>query len=508
MANRITGLNSGLDTETLITALTSRYQTKVDTLKGNQKKLSWKQDKWKELNKEIMSFYNSSTFSELRYTSGYNSKTTSVSDSSVATVTTSSNAINTTQTLSVSSLAKAGYLTGGSITNATSDTAPSTTGSFYVKVGDDVTKIDIESADTMSSIASKLNNVNGITASFDENNHRFYIGSSKMGDAGNFEIYSGYDSSTGTTSGEGDDSAILVALGLNYNTDSGTYDGKKIDGTDAQITLNGASYKSSNNSFEINGLAITVNQTTDSNVTLSTTTDTSGIYDNIKKFLKEYNTLINKMDALYNADSADSYKMLTDEQKDAMSDSEIEDWENKIKSALLRKDTSLYDTSQAMKMAMASSFTVNGKELSLSYFGIDTLGYFEAEENERYAYHIAGDSDDEYTSSKDDVLKTMIQTDPDTVSSFFMQLTRNLSTKMYDQMKGTQYKSAFTVYEDKLMASNYSSYNTKISEAEDELTAKQDYYYNKFAAMETALSKINSNSSAFASLIGGTYSSV
>ncbi|MCR4744259.1 MAG: flagellar filament capping protein FliD, partial [Lachnospiraceae bacterium] len=258
----------------------------------------------------------------------------------------------------------------------------------------------------------------------------------------------------------------------------------------------------------------TVNKTTlnDSGeydtVTLATTTDTSGIYDNIKKFLKEYNTLINKMDALYNADSADSYKMLTDEQKDAMSDSEIEDWENKIKSALLRKDTSLYDTSQAMKMAMASSFTVNGKELSLSYFGIDTLGYFEAEENERYAYHIAGDSDDEYTSSKDDVLKTMIQTDPDTVSSFFMQLTRNLSTKMYDQMKGTQYKSAFTVYEDKLMASNYSSYNTKISEAEDELTAKQDYYYNKFAAMETALSKINSNSSAFASLIGGTYSSV
>ena len=35
MTNRITGLNSGLDTESLITALTSRYQTKVDTLKGN-----------------------------------------------------------------------------------------------------------------------------------------------------------------------------------------------------------------------------------------------------------------------------------------------------------------------------------------------------------------------------------------------------------------------------------------------------------------------------------------
>ena len=112
MANRITGLNSGLDTETLITALTSRYQTKLDNYKGAQKKLSWKQDKWKSLNKDIMAFYNGSGMSALRYASSYNQKTTSVSDASVATVTTESNAINTTQTLEVHSLATAGYLTG------------------------------------------------------------------------------------------------------------------------------------------------------------------------------------------------------------------------------------------------------------------------------------------------------------------------------------------------------------------------------------------------------------
>ncbi|MCR4745024.1 MAG: flagellar filament capping protein FliD, partial [Lachnospiraceae bacterium] len=345
MANRITGLNSGLDTETLITALTSRYQTKVDTLKGNQKKLSWKQDKWKELNKEIMSFYNSSTFSELRYTTGYNSKTTSVSDSSVATVTTSSNAINTTQTLQVKSLATAGYLTGGSLNKSGSDAVDSSMvgQTFTVKVGDNSTEITVDAGDTYSSIASKLSNISGITASFDSGQGRFYIGSNSMGKSADFQILD----SSGTEGKDSGSSTILSSLGLNYN--SANYTGNKVKGTDAEIVLNGATYTSTGNTFDINGLTITVNKTTlnDSGeydtVTLATTTDTSGIYDNIKKFLKEYNTLINKMDALYNADSAESYKMLTDEQKDAMSDSEIEDWENKIKSALLRKDTSLYD---------------------------------------------------------------------------------------------------------------------------------------------------------------------
>ena len=58
MTIRMTGLASNLDTESMITALTSTYQTHVDDLKGQQKKLSWTQDKWKSLNKDILSFYN------------------------------------------------------------------------------------------------------------------------------------------------------------------------------------------------------------------------------------------------------------------------------------------------------------------------------------------------------------------------------------------------------------------------------------------------------------------
>ena len=38
MPNRITGLQSGLDTESLITSMVSRYQQKVDKLTEMQKK--------------------------------------------------------------------------------------------------------------------------------------------------------------------------------------------------------------------------------------------------------------------------------------------------------------------------------------------------------------------------------------------------------------------------------------------------------------------------------------
>ena len=125
----------------------------------------------------------------------------------------------------------------------------------------------------------------------------------------------------------------------------------RIKGEDAEITLNGATFTSSTNTFNINGLTITANQVTDvgEEITITTEDDTEGIYNMVKDFIKEYNILINEMDRLYNAASAKDYKPLTDEEKDAMSDREIEDWESKIKDSLLRRDSALLNISGAMK---------------------------------------------------------------------------------------------------------------------------------------------------------------
>ena len=145
---------------------------------------------------------------------------------------------------------------------------------------------------------------------------------------------------------------------------------KKIDGCDSEIKLNGITYTSSLNTYSINGLSITAMQATgdgDTNaITVTTATDTQAIYDKIKRFLIQYNSLINEMTSLYNADTAKGYEPLTDDEKSAMSDSEVEKWEEKIKSSLLRRDDSLESVMNLMTNTMSQPVTIDGKKYYLS----------------------------------------------------------------------------------------------------------------------------------------------
>ncbi len=278
-----------------------------------------------------------------------------------------------------------------------------------------------------------------------------------------------------------------------------------INGDDAEITLNGVTFTSNSNTFEINGLTMTMNATTAENeeITVTTQDDTDGIYDMVKNFFKEYNALINQMDKLYNADSSDKFDPLTDEEKADMSETAVEEWEKKIKDGLLRRDSTLSTVASTMKEVMMSGFNVNGQKMYLSNFGIETMNYFLSAENEKNAYHIAGDADDAASAGSPDKLKSMIASDPDTVVSFFTQLSREMYSKLSDQMKATDYSSSYTVYDDKKMKVDYEDYTSKIKELEDKLNDYEDSWYAKFAKMETAMAKMQSNASAVTSLIGG-----
>ena len=160
-----------------------------------------------------------------------------------------------------------------------------------------------------------------------------------------------------------------VVTSINNGTYTAT-GATKISGQDAKITLNGAEFTGNSNVFEINGLTFTaLSETKDGeDITVTTEDDVDGIYDMVKNFLKEYNSIINEMDKLYNADSAKGYEPLTDDEKDSMSDSEVEKYETKIKDALLRRDSNLSTISSALKSIMSGSVDVNGKSMYLSDF--------------------------------------------------------------------------------------------------------------------------------------------
>lgn len=304
------------------------------------------------------------------------------------------------------------------------------------------------------------------------------------------------------------DSKIAMAKTAKDDVEDKTVtDAKKpvrVVGQDSEIMLNGAIFTNNSNNFSINGLTIQALNVTadDEEITITTDTDVDGIYDMIKGFLKDYNDLVKSVDVAYNAASSKGYEPLTSDEKDAMTDDEVKKWEEKIKDSLLRKDSTLGSVLDTMKNDMALSFDVNGKRYSLASFGIATLGYFNSPENETGVYHIDGDKDDSKTSANTDKLKAMIASDPDTVISFFSQLSTRLYTDLGNKMAASSTSSAYTIYNDKQMNTQYSEYNTKISEAEDKVTTWEDYYYSKFSAMESALAKMNAQSSSLTGLFG------
>ncbi len=497
MAMRLTGLMSGMDTESMISELVSARKTKVDKEVKAQTKLEWKQDAWKELNTKLKNLQNKYV-GNMRFQSSYMKKTTKVSNESAVSVITGEGAMNGVQELKVKQLAKTAYLTGAEVKSTSGDKVTALSkvsdlgyvadgAKITVNVGGKNSEIAVASETTISDVLTELKNL-GLNANFDENNQRFFVSAKESGEANDF-----------TLSGTG---GALTSLGLSVKNSGAA----KIAGQDAEIELNGATFKSNSNAFQINGLTITANSVTepDEVVTVTTQNDTDGIYDMVKNFLKEYNSIINEMDKLYNADSAKGYEPMTDEEKEAVSESEAEKYEQKIKNALLRRDSNLSSISSALKTAMSTGIEINGKTMYLSDFGISTLGYFNAADNEKNAYHIDGDPDDSNTSGNADKLKTMISNDPDTVVNFFVKLSQNLYEKMSEQSKSVEgYRSFGNFYDDKKMKEDYSDYTSKIAELEDKLADYEDKWYKKFAAMETAMAKMQSNTSAVTSLLGG-----
>lgn len=280
----------------------------------------------------------------------------------------------------------------------------------------------------------------------------------------------------------------------------------KVNASDAEIYLNGAKFTNDTNVFEINGLTITAQSETKDGetVTITTQQDTDGMYDMIKNFIKEYNTVMNEMDKLYNSVSTKGLEPLTAEEKYEMSDKEVEEWEKKIKDSILRRDETVSSVKSSLWDIMSAGVEVNGKKMYLSDFGINTLGYFNSADNEKHAYHIDGDKDDENTANNTNKLQNMISSDPNTVTAFFSGLSKNLYDKMDKMSSAVKDQRTYgSFFDDKRMRAEYDEYSKKIAKMEKQLNAYEDKWYKKFSVMETTLAKMQSNASAITGLIGG-----
>lgn len=271
---------------------------------------------------------------------------------------------------------------------------------------------------------------------------------------------------------------------------------------DTEIVYNGATLTSNNTSIEVAGVTLNLLGTTAAgeSVNVTVSNDTSAVYDTIKEFITEYNSILKTMNTYYDAASASSYEVLTDEQKEAMSDDEVDKWNTKIKDSLLRRDSTLSSLISVMKTDMMGSYKAsNGKTYSLANLGISTSS---KNYNEGGLLHIKGDEDDDEFADSTNTLMKMLEEDPDTVKEVLSGLASNLYDSLNKKMSTSTMSSALTFYNDKEMASQLSDYKKEISNWESKLSDMEEKYYSQFSAMETALAKLQSQQNTLSSYLG------
>ena len=120
MAIRMSGLMSGMDTEAIVKELMSAQSLKKQKVEKAKTKLEWKTDKWSELNTKLVKLYNEQV-TKMQLSTAYQTKKTSVSDPTKASVKAGTNAVNGNYKMEINNIATSQYITGDKLSAKSTD---------------------------------------------------------------------------------------------------------------------------------------------------------------------------------------------------------------------------------------------------------------------------------------------------------------------------------------------------------------------------------------------------
>ena len=496
---RMSGLASGLDTESIVAGLMSAQRFKATKIENKITKLQWKQDIWKTINSKVYSFYTGSLYN-MKMQGNFLTKKVTSSDEGNVTVTANATATEGSHSIQIKELAKAQTVTGAQLAaGVTESTKLSTLDESMVNqsiiiTGTSTQSLDITADTTLGDFVKVCKNA-GLNASYDATQRRLFISSKSSGLDNKFSMYDTSDTSVTNYDALSKLGLDLIASNLNMSGSLSTM----VQPQDAVFVYNGVTMNSSSNTVTVNGITMELKSKTDVDevININVSKDTDAIYKKIKSFIKEYNDILDIMNTNYDAKSARGYEPLTDDQKEAMSDTEVEKWEQKIKDALLRRDDNLSSIISAFRTNMSNGVTVNGKNYSLASFGITSTNYSEGGK-----LHINGDQEDPLTSINTDKLRAAIEKDPDTVAAVFNKLAGDLYGQLSKDMASSTIRSTQTLYNDKEMKKQIDDYQDELKTLNKKLDEMENRYYKQFATMEKTLASLNSQSNSLASMLG------
>jgi flagellar hook-associated protein 2 len=505
MGIQFSGLASGLDTQSIVSDLMKVERLKVQRVESNKILTEWKKEAWASVNAKLYSFYKEELF-DFKTNATYAQKKMSSSNTSAVAVNNSSGAVAGTHLIEVTQLAKNSNFTTDKIQLKTGvdgdgkdvfdgDVATTTTtmnelfgleGERTLTIGDGTNQAEIviDGTDTIASLISEIKSKGlDLNINYDANYGRIFMSSKSTGAEAQLSV-------------SGSNNDVMRALG--FVTDDSLL--ASIDaGVNAEFSYNGVPLtESSSNEVSINGLSLTL--LSEGTSTISVTQDTDAIYNKVKEFVTKYNELMTLMNGKLEADPARGYNPLSSEEKESMTDKEIELWESKIKDSLLRNDNMM----GAIRSDMRNTLTLSqGVEVTSKYKYLSDLGIVTGNYLEKGMLHIEGDEENTLYASKTNKLREALENDPEEVSKLLSALGNELYSNMSKRMESSTISSALTFYEDKSMSKRIIDYDKRIASLEDRLARVEERYYKQFTAMEKAMQQSNSTANWLSQQLAG-----
>ncbi|WP_434401041.1 flagellar filament capping protein FliD [Planococcus sp. 11815] len=496
-AMRIGGLASGMDTDSIVKQMMQIQKMPLDKLMQQKVWTEWQQEATREQNLAFSSLRTSA--SNLRLQSSFNAYSAEATGSGSAKVAATATAMNGDYEVKVNSLATPAKMTSEAPIQKTGGGAAKSTdtigvaGRIAIQVaGEADINIDIEATTTYADVAKKLQEATAgkqpaLRVNFDDTTSRFFISSKELGSAQNFTL------------------AFKNADGTADNTDlgrqiTGTAQASMVStaATDGSITIDGITVNGlTSNKATVNGLtvqllsvdAVATDTTPGTSTKVRVQSDPEKPVQMLKDFVEAYNKTIEDLQKQIVEKRYPDFQPLSDEQKKDMSDNEIELWEEKARSGLLRNDPIMKSALQDLRREFMDKVggIGDGSINLLSQIGINTGDYREGGK----------------LFIDEDKLRTALSEKPDEVMNLFTVRSEagdGIGARVYDKLNdivknlSTQAGSPASAVDNSTMSKKLRRMETEITRWQDRLTSIEDRYWSQFTAMEKALSKMNSQS--------------
>ncbi|WP_110112518.1 flagellar filament capping protein FliD [Bacillus sp. CGMCC 1.16541] len=349
-------------------------------------------------------------------------------------------------------------------------------------------KFSVAGTESLNNVLSRINTSQaGVTAFYDSFTDQVTL---TRKETGNFNEAGAEITTTG--------SFLNQVLQFGGTTETG--------GENARFTVNGLTTERTSNTFEMNGVTLTLKDTTlpgDSPISLNVSNNTDAVFENIKKFVDKYNEVIGTLQKKLSEDVYRSYKPLTDEQKEQLSDKQQEQWEEKAKSGLLRRDPILSGVLSQMRLdfytPVKNSRNAESPFQQLASIGIKTSNNY-----------LEGGK----LTINEAELKKAIQENPTAVEQLFSSSgdtygEKGIVNRLYDSLQKSigdiraRAGSSLSTNTQFTIGRDLNNVDKQIGSFESRLLQIEDRYWRQFTAMEKAIQRSNEQAMFMMQQFGG-----